>query len=735
MSGTITLASVIRGMDTDAMTQLLSLRPDLASPPPRSLAEMAERASTQASVRAALDGLDSWQYRVVLAIAALGDVSRDDLAGHLLDAASGDRTTATAEQTSEGAGEHSGTPHSVGLPSRRDLDEAVDHLEDLALVLPEEDQFHLVSAAASVLGPSPAGLAPESGQPLTAAEVAERLDAAGPTVLPVLHRLMWSPSGHVPHARRAVSPETATSPIDLALAHRLLHPVDDETVVLPREVSLVLRKGRLFQNPVSARPPAWPSPHPAARTDSAALGTALEAISSMSALLEAVETITPARLASGGMAKRDATRALARVAHGDTGWWYLTVAVSANLIAADSRGWLPTTTADKWRQDELWTQWQVLRDAWLAIPQTPGELSNTLDAPAPATARAWRQQVLNELRTAEPGTPVDPELVIARIAWRHPVWPVLEAAPVLRATTEECQVLGLTALGARSGLVDATEDPGMPQRQESVILQSDLTAVAPGPLTPGLAADLALLADRESTGVAGVRRFTRTSLRRALDAGWSGDQVREWWRLHSMSEVPQGLLVLLDDVVRDHGRVSVAATGSVLEVDDPSLMETLLRSSAAEGLGLRRLAPTVLAAQADPDVVLAALRDMGLSPVARDAHGDIFNAPAPARARTADHGGPGLPPGPRSDPKAVAESLASLPTFNDSRHLLAILHRAQADGTWLEVTWVRDDGTTTSETLKVMALAKGAMRCVRRGGGGIVIIPVPRVSAARAMAQ
>ncbi|MDN6513138.1 MAG: helicase-associated domain-containing protein, partial [Acidipropionibacterium jensenii] len=410
-------------------------------------------------------------------------------------------------------------------------------------------------------------------------------------------------------------------------------------------------------------------------------------------------------------------------------------AVAANLIAADSRGWLPTTTADKWRQDELWTQWQVLRDAWLAIPQTPGELSNTLDAPAPATARAWRQQVLNELRTAEPGTPVDPELVIARIAWRHPVWPVLEAAPVLRATTEECQVLGLTALGARSGLVDATEDPGMPQRQESVILQSDLTAVAPGPLTPGLAADLALLADRESTGVAGVRRFTRTSLRRALDAGWSGDQVREWWRLHSMSEVPQGLLVLLDDVVRDHGRVSVAATGSVLEVDDPSLMETLLRSSAAEGLGLRRLAPTVLAAQADPDVVLAALRDMGLSPVARDAHGDIFNAPAPARARTADHGGPGLPPGPRSDPKAVAESLASLPTFNDSRHLLAILHRAQADGTWLEVTWVRDDGTTTSETLKVMALAKGAMRCVRRGGGGIVIIPVPRVSAARAMAQ
>ena len=110
----------------------------------------------------------------------------------------------------------------------------------------------------------------------------------------------------------------------------------------------------------------------------------------------------------------------------------------------------------------------------------------------------------------------------------------------------------------------------MPERTDEVILQSDLTAIAPGPLTPDTAADLALLADRESTGIAGVRRFTRTSLRRALDAGWTGDRVRQWWTDHSLSDVPQSLLVLLDDVVRDHGRVSVAAAGALLEVDDPS---------------------------------------------------------------------------------------------------------------------------------------------------------------------
>ncbi|MDN6556584.1 MAG: helicase-associated domain-containing protein, partial [Acidipropionibacterium acidipropionici] len=424
-------------------------------------------------------------------------------------------------------------------------------------------------------------------------------------------------------------------------------------------------------------------------------------------------------------------RALSRVARGTTGWLYLALAVSAGLIAADGRGWLPTTTADHWRETSLWDQWRSLRTAWTMLPQTPGSLSNSLDAPAPATARAWRQQVLAELATAEPGTPVTLDLVIARIAWRHPTWPVEEARSELTAAVAECAMVGLTALGSRSSLVDAEDDPGMPERQESVILQSDLTAIAPGPLTPSTASELALLADRESTGVAGVRRFTAASLRRALDAGWTGGRVRAWWAQHSISGVPQNLEVLLADVVRDHGRVSVATAASVLEVDDPSLIETLLRSPGAADLGLRRIAPSVLVSQAEPDAVLAVLHRLGLSPVARDAHGDVFNTPAPPRARATEP----VPEAATSDVRSVAESLSAQPGFTDSRRVLALLHRAQADASWVEVTWVRDDGTSVTETVRVMALAKGAMRCVRRGGGGVVLIPVPRVRSAREIAS
>ncbi|MDN6557549.1 MAG: DEAD/DEAH box helicase, partial [Acidipropionibacterium acidipropionici] len=75
MTSTSTLASVIRSMDTDQMTRLLDLRPDLANPAPRSLAELAERASTQASARAALDRLNAWQHPLAVGIAAPGGVA------------------------------------------------------------------------------------------------------------------------------------------------------------------------------------------------------------------------------------------------------------------------------------------------------------------------------------------------------------------------------------------------------------------------------------------------------------------------------------------------------------------------------------------------------------------------------------------------------------------------------------------------------------------------------------
>lgn len=702
MSPAITVAGKLRSLSTQELTQLLTLRPDLANPAPRSLPDLAERATTTASTRAAVESLDAWQLRVLTAAVALGDVPRRDIVMAC-------------------------TPDTACPPTQADVDMTLDDLGNILLLLEDHDTVHVVGAAAGLLGPFPAGLAPRSTTVID--DVPGRLAAAGPAVIPVIERLAWSPTGRLPHANRPLSPQDATTPVELALAHHLLRPVDDHTVILPREVALHARRGRLFPDVVTPQPPAWPEAQDPDRVNTAAIGTALEAVSAMSALLEAVDHMHPARLRNGGMARRDGFKALSRVCRREDGWFHLWLAVSADLLGADARGWLPSQASDHWSESALWQRWLALHDAWLTMTGTPGQLSNSLDAPSPATAQTWRREILTQIASAPAGTPIDTEKVSDRLAWFHPTWPVAEAGEVIDAVLHEASLLGVIALGCRSRLADDRSDPGMPEPGTDLILQSDLTVVAPGPLTPAMSRDLALLADRESTGVAGVRRFSRSSLRRGLDAGWTREQVRGWWAEHSMTEVPQGLLILLDDVVRDHGRVSVSAASCLIEVDDPASAEILLRSDQASELGLRRVAPTLLIAQAEPEVTLAALRAQGLAPVARDQHGAVLNTPTPARFRT-----PAREPASEPvDPKTVAEALVAStePSASSTDEIASLLREAQSRGAWVRLDHVDDSGQARQSVVRVLAVASGAARCVHRGGGGMRIIPLPRMVRAR----
>ena len=702
MSSAITVAGKLRSLSVQELTQLLTLRPDLANPAPRSLPDLAERATTTASTRAAVESLDAWQLRVLTAAVALGDVPRRDIVMAC-------------------------TPDTACPPTQADVDTTLDDLGNILLLLEDHDTVHVVGAAAGLLGPFPAGLAPRSTTVID--DVPGRLAAAGPAVIPVIERLAWSPTGRLPHANRPLSPQDATTPVELALAHHLLRPVDDHTVILPREVALHARRGRLFPDVVAPQPPAWPEAQDPDRVNTAAIGTALEAVSAMSALLEAVDHMHPARLRNGGMARRDGFKALSRVCRREDGWFHLWLAVSADLLGADARGWLPSQASDHWSESTLWQRWLALHDAWLTMTGTPGQLSNSLDAPSPATAQTWRREILTQIASAPVGTPIDTEKVSERLAWFHPTWPVAEAHEIIDAVLHEASLLGVIALGCRSRLADDRSDPGMPEPGTDLILQSDLTVVAPGPLTPAMSRDLALLADRESTGVAGVRRFSRSSLRRGLDAGWTREQVRGWWAEHSMTEVPQGLLILLDDVVRDHGRVSVSAASCLIEVDDPASAEILLRSDQASELGLRRVAPTLLIAQAEPEGTLAALRAQGLAPVARDQHGAVLNSPTPARFRTPAR----EPTSEPVDPQTVAEALVAStePSANSTDEIASLLREAQSRGVWIRLDHVDDSGQARQSVVRVLAVASGAARCVHRGGGGMRIIPLPRMVRAR----
>jgi hypothetical protein len=163
----------------------------------------------------------------------------------------------------------------------------------------------------------------------------------------------------------------------------------------------------------------------------------------------------------------------------------------------------------------------------------------------------------------------------------------------------------------------------LPEPVDHVLLQADLTAVAPGPLVPDLARTMALTADVESRGGATVYRFTAASVRRALDAGWSSSGLLDLLARSSRTPVPQPLEYLVGDVARRHGRLRVGRMSSYVRSDDPLLLEQVLADRRCARLRVRQVAPTVLVAQAEPAEVLQTLREVGLAPVAESPGGEV----------------------------------------------------------------------------------------------------------------
>ncbi|MFI9228750.1 helicase-associated domain-containing protein [Streptomyces rimosus] len=191
--------------------------------------------------------------------------------------------------------------------------------------------------------------------------------------------------------------------------------------------------------------------------------------------------------------------------------------------------------------------------------------------------------------------------------------------------------------------------PLLPEPLDHVLLQADLTAVAPGPLERPLADALGILADVESKGGATVYRFTPASVRRALDAGRSAAELQTFLATHSRTPVPQPLAYLIDDVARRHGRLRVGAASAYVRCDDDALLTEILADRRAVALRLRRLAPTVLASAVPPDQLLEVLRAMGYAPAAESAEGDVLIARPDAYRtppRTAPTPVPDGPPAP-----------------------------------------------------------------------------------------
>lgn len=845
------LAEALRHRDDVSLAALLRSRPDLITPVPTDLTQLATRAGTRGSVVRALERLDRFALQTAEALAVAADpASYDELVGLM----AGDARDVAVVQA---------------------LPRALATLREQALVWGADDRLRLVRTARELLAPSPqhpspTGLGPtvaEATAGMSPGRIQEIVTAAGlpsshdsvsavaaltklfaarrrmkallgrapAESLEVLTRLVWGP----PYGQVTAEP---ASHLRWLIDRGLLLPTAPGTVVLPREVALHLRAGRAHREtePVAPVVEAKGTHRPQV-VDTTAAGQAYTALATVEELLKDWDEGGPTVMRAGGLSVRDLKRTAVAldVAEPVAAFW-VELAYAAGLLASDGDAderYAATPALDEWLELPAAQRWARLVEAWLAGTRTSGLVGGrdakerTLSALGPGLDRSAapevRHRVLGLLAGLPEGASPAAESVLARLRWERPVRGAGGAQPgpqegddlrsrLARWTLSEAEMLGVTGRGALSAQgrallgsrgvaadptsvpdptgVPAASGPGdklpvhhhhhrpptppdplssaeqaaasaaaarllaplLPEPLDHVLLQADLTAVAPGPLERPLADMLDVLADVESKGGATVYRFTPGSVRRALDAGRSASDLHDFLSAHSRTPVPQPLAYLIDDVARRHGHLRIGAASAYVRCDDDAVLSEILADKRSAGLRLRRLAPTVLAAQADPAALLEGLRAMGFAPAAESAEGDVVITRAHAHRtppRTAPEPVPDGPPTPdatllsaairaiRAGDRASTTPLKTTPSPSgdlprtSSAETLATMQAAVLTGDTVWIGYVNAEGSASQRVIAPIRVEGGFVTAYDHTADEVRTYPLHRVTGVAELAE
>ncbi|MEY3430578.1 MAG: hypothetical protein RJB30_510 [Actinomycetota bacterium] len=604
-----TLAEELRARSDDELNQLFESRPDLIVPIPADIAALATRATSAPSVLRAMEALNQWQIQVLEACALM---ERKFLSEEIVE---------------------------ITAP------EAARILPELwarALIYKDGDGYRIPRNVQELM-PEPAGLGPS----IAAKVDFKRLDKAPKGAGELLDKLTWG----VPRAHSDELSRKGTI-IKWLLENNFLVPIDKLTVALPREVGIHLRGGKVHRE---ARP-----------TEPTISGTKLKsveieraAVASIATLLRLVSELanfwaeeSPTAIQSGGIGVRDLKKAAEHLGVDEPFTAFLSeLSHQIGIIVVDSDGRiLPTANFDIYQTKNAEEQWRELVAAWRISSRAFGLIgrseSRNVNALGPELDRsnaARIRQLTLEILANNPDLAADPESLIHAVAWHYPhrrsITPTDE---LVRWTIREAEWLGLTGAGAIStfavkflrnekklGINSALPDP-----VDHILIQGDNTAIAPGPLTVEIARQLSTFADIESRGGATVYRFTESSIRRGLDHGHSGEEIRSFLKEVSKTPVPQPLDYLVTDVAKKHGRLRIGNSISYIRCDDESIIKSILNDRKVEHLRLRQIAPQVLISDSEVSDLMAELREAGYFPAGENGQGAVIKAPTLLRAKS-----------------------------------------------------------------------------------------------------
>ena len=522
-----------------------------------------------------------------------------------------------------------------------------------------------------------------------------------------------------------VSISTQPSPQALALCHALALEVNGQ---LLEGVTVVATTAATSLSNVPL-----PVDAPGSPTETAERATrerALTLISRIDELLDLIDATGLRAIARGGISAGDITRVAASI--GDLPGELsdlVSLLAQANLVARTDQHWHGADLT-AWQNEDPASRWLLLAQAWLTM--LPTELRAALKE-----RRAW-------------GAPLREYL-----DWQYPLdnhWLTNE----LDRNLALADLLGLSVESNRSELATLVLDgrhtevatllkSHIPAHIDSVMLQSDLTIIAPGPLRPDLEAQLRLYALVESRLLASTYRLNPGLISRAMDEGATAESIEAFLASISSTGIPQPVAYLIADIGKKHGSIRVRPTGaaSIITCSDEVLARRVNADSNLTVLELTRDAEDALRLSSvfDASVVMRNLLNAKYPAVLENETGEIQRWIEPRRGRPVTRNVTASPNTTSSlavvAVDALIERLMSTPlpdAGSDEQWLTRQIEVAIRLKSTLQLTVALPDGSAREFTIEPRALNNGRLRALDKRSEVERTIPLSSISSVQAIA-
>jgi hypothetical protein len=708
----ITFADELRARGDDALASIFKLRPDLVSPVPNDFSALAARATSTPSLVRALDSINMWHYQIIEAACALPEPFKKS-----------EIVAVTSEETAF----------------------ALDRLWQMGLLYKEGNNYRTPTNLKMLIGDEPAGLGPIAVKKFDFSILKEIPKASEE----VLAKLTWGPPrGQIGNIKK---PGKA---IGWLLDNGVLVALDSNTVALPRDVAIKLRGGKIHKDMVSKAPNLIGKEVVQKQIDLAAIANISTILRWCEELLHNLSDEPPTALRTGGLGVRDLKKIAEHLGIDETCAGFVAeLCYLGGLLVIDSDDQiLPTSAFDIWLTKSAEERWYSLVVLWLDTSRVSGLIGKNSDknvAPlGPELDRAGasliRRSTLKVLNDNPQLTP-DVKSLQEIVKWINPQ---RANNDYVEWTLREAEWLGITGQGALStfgsNLLNEKEvleiESALPKPVDHILIQADNSAVAPGPLTPELASEMGTIADIESRGGATVYRFSDSSIRRGLDHGKTGDQIKTFLSKISKTPMPQPLEYLITDIAKRHGRLRVGSAHTYIRCEDEGLVQQILHDKKCEHLRLRKIAPQVLVTDFELAEVIGELREFGYLPAAENSGGVLLSQPNLRRSKSRPK-----PPRIISEFTAPKDAIvtAAVKTIRagerskkvepiipgtSSNETLALINQYINEGKSLIISYADNNGGVSNRIIEPISISLGTLTARDETSDEILQFRIPRIN-------